>query len=241
MSIRRRRVAWRESAMILDARRPILCLVSDRTQLGTGVVGWRERLLDLVRNASVAGVDLVQIRENDLADATLADLVGRSVQVTRNTRTRIIVNDRVDVALAAGADGVHLKGSAYPAERIRQVAPPEWTIGRSVHGIADAVQATEAGATDYVTFGTVFETASKPGVRPAGLEALGRVVERLSVPVLAIGGVTADRALEIARSGAAGLAAIGLFAAAGQSVEALRALVVRLEAAFGEAAGRTHE
>ena len=84
------------------------------------------------------------------------------------------------------------------------MVPPEWVIGRSVHGLDEAVRVTAAGRLDYVTYGTVFKTASKPGGRPTGLDALGRVVAALSVPVLAIGGITVERARSVGRTGAAG-------------------------------------
>ena len=113
--------------------------------------------------AGAAGVDLVQIRENDLDDQTLVDLAGRAVQVTRDTSTRIIVNDRADVALAAGAAGMHLKSTSFSVERIRPMVPPEWVIGRSVHGLDEAVRVTAAGRLDYVTYGTVFKTRVEAG------------------------------------------------------------------------------
>ncbi len=217
---------------MVDVQRPILCLVTDRTRLGAGAGGELDRLLELVCMAGAAGVDLVQIRENDLDDQTLVDLTGRAVQVTRDTRTRIIVNDRADVALAAGAAGVHLRSTSFSVERIRPMVPPEWVIGRSVHGLDEAVRVTAAGRLDYVTYGTVFKTASKPGGRPTGLDALGRVVAALSVPVLAIGGITVERARSVGRTGAAGPAAIGVFAAAAESTETFRALVAEMRNAF---------
>ena len=218
--------------MPVDVQQPILCLVTDRTRLDAGAGGVLDRLLKFVRMAGVAGVALVQIRENDLDDQTLVDLVGRAVEVTRDTSTRIIVNDRVDVALAAGAAGVHLKSTSFSAEQIRPMVPPGWLIGRSVHGLDEAVQVTAAGGLDYVTYGMVFKTTSKPGGRPTGLDALGRVAAVLLVPVLAIGGITVDRARGVARSGAAGVAAIGVFAAAAESTETFRALVAEMRIAF---------
>ena len=182
--------------------------------------------------AGLAGVALVQIRENDLDDQTLVDLAGRAVEVTRDTSTRIIVNDRVDVALAAGAAGVHLKSTSFSAERIRPMVPPGWVIGRSVHSLDEAMEMTAAGGLDYVTYGAVFKTASKPGGRPTGLDALGRVAAVVSVPVLAIGGITVDRARGVARSGAAGLVAVGVFAAAAESTKTFRALVAEMRNAF---------
>ena len=190
--------------------RPVICLVTDRGRLAAG--GDPEHLVEAIRLAGAAGVDLVQIREPDLDDSRLLDLVIGAVDATAHTATRIIVNDRLDVALAGGAAGVHLKGSAYAADRVRQIAPASFVVGRSVRSPAEARAATAAGALDYLILGTIYATSSKAGQAPAGLEVLRAVVEAVSIPVLAIGGVTVPRSLEIARTGAAGLAAIGLFA-----------------------------
>ena len=141
----------------------------------------------------------------------MGDLVSRAVEGARDTPTRILVNDRVDVALAHGAAGVHLKGDSVPASRVRAHAPSGWIIGRSVHGLDEGVKAAAGGGLDYVALGPVFETASKPGKSPIGPAVLRQAAETLAIPVLGIGGVTADRVRAIAETGAAGLAAIGLF------------------------------
>jgi thiamine-phosphate pyrophosphorylase len=121
----------------------------------------------------------------------------------------VIVNDRVDVALACGADGVHLRGDSIPAVAARRLAPPGFLIGCSVHSVKAAIDA--AGA-DYLIAGTVWPTSSKPEHHPLlGLEAFASIVTAVSVPVLAIGGVTAGRVTDVALAGGAGVAAIGLF------------------------------
>ena len=192
-----------------------------------------DRLLDLIVTAASAGIDLVQIRESDLSDRALGDLVHRAVDGTRATHTRIIVNDRVDIAVAAGAAGVHLKSNSLPAERVRDLAPPGWLIGRSVHDLDEARQVTASGVLDYVMLGTVFETLAKPGRQPVGLDVLRLVVEAVPVPVLAIGGITVERALAVAKCGAAGLAAIGMFAeAADRGPGSVGSLVERLHTLF---------
>ena len=188
---------------------PLLCLVTDRSRLGDPHA--EARLIDLITDASRAGVDLVQVREGDLSDRVLADLVTHAVEVTRGTGTRIVVNDRIDVALSAGAAGVHLKSDSVPANRARTMTPPGWLLGRSVHGVAEAVGASLAGGLDYLIFGTVFETASKPGARPTGLALLEKVASAATVPVLAIGGLTVARARDLGRHRAAGIAAIEVF------------------------------
>ena len=177
----------------------------------------------------------VQIRENDLGDRALCELVHQALDATRETNTRIIVNDRVDVALAAGAAGVHLKSDSLPAERVRHLSPPGWLIGRSVHSLDEAVQSTASGALDYIVLGTVFETVSKPGRRPLGLDVLRSVAEAVPVPVLAIGGITVERALAVTRCGAVGLAAIGMFA---EGIDgppgAVQAVVERIRSLFDD-------
>ncbi len=200
--------------MPLDAQPPVLCLVTDRMRLGKGG-GDVRLLLDCIAAAAAARIDLVQIREPDLSDRALGDLVSRAVEAAQGAPTRILVNDRVDVAVAHGAAGVHLKGDSVPAARVRAHAPSGWIVGRSIHGLAEGVQAAAGGGLDYVALGPVFETASKPGASPIGPAVLRQAAETLPVPVLGIGGVTADRVRAIAETGAAGLAAIGLFAALG--------------------------
>jgi thiamine-phosphate pyrophosphorylase len=164
-----------------------------------------------VAAAARAGIDLVQIRERDMDGGPLLALVGRCLEAVRATRTRILVNDRLDVALAAGAHGVHLRGDSMPAERVRVTAPPGFLVGRSVHAADEAARVTAAGALDYLIFGPVFPTSSKPGHPGVGLQALQDVVRATPVPVLAVGGITTAAIERIQDAGAAGVAAIGLF------------------------------
>jgi thiamine-phosphate pyrophosphorylase len=138
--------------------------------------------------------------------------VARCVVAVRSTRTRILVNDRLDVALAAGAHGVHLRGDSMPAARVRPLVPPGFLIGRSVHAADEARAAVDEGGLDYLIFGTVFATASKPAVVAAGVDALAQTAAAVRVPVLAIGGMTAATLPLVSAAGAAGFAAIGLFA-----------------------------
>ncbi len=187
--------------------RPVLCLVTDRRRLGKA---WRDALIARVRVAAHEGVHLVQIREADLPTAVLKAVVSRCVEVCRNTRTRVIVNDRLDVALATGAHGVHLRADSMSAARVRGLCPRPFLIGRSVHSEEEA-RATSRADTDYVIFGTVFASESKPGQVAAGLGALRAVVTATQTPVLGIGGVTVARVAELQSVGAAGLAGIGLF------------------------------
>jgi thiamine-phosphate pyrophosphorylase len=166
------------------------------------------------RYAVDAGVDVLQIRERDLEAGELARLCADKQAIAQGRRTRIIVNERVDVALACGAHGVHLRGDSMPAAAVRNLVPPGFLIGRSVHSVEEAVAV--ANAADYLIAGTVWETSSKRGLADSNLlgpEGLSRIVQAVRVPVLAIGGISVDRFAEVRRSGAAGVAAIGLFMA----------------------------
>jgi thiamine-phosphate pyrophosphorylase len=183
------------------------------------------------RRAVEAGVDVIQIRERDLEAGALARLVRAIVRVARaGGGTRVVVNDRLDVALACGADGVHLRGASMPAGRVRAAAPPGFLVGRSVH---TADEARDAGPVDYLIAGTVFRTASKPGRAPLlGVDGLAAIVRAArSVPVLAIGGVTVDSVAAIASAGAAGVAGIGLFAAGEALASTVRAVRLRFDTA----------
>ena len=199
---------------------PTVCLVTDRHSLGG------RPLIPWLREAACAGVDLIHIRERDLGDRELVALTRDAVRAVRGTAARVVVNDRFDVALAADAAGVHLRADSPAAPRVRSVAPTGFIVGRSVHGEEEAAAVAAAGGCDYLTFGTVFTSASKPsGHQPAGVAALGRVCARVRLPVVAIGGISVERAAAVAAVGAAGVAAISLFVEAsdlGATVRAVR-------------------
>jgi thiamine-phosphate pyrophosphorylase len=189
-----------------------ICLVTDRRQLvpaGASGDAAARCLVAQARHAVDAGVDVIQIRERDLDAAALAAIVRAVLDVTRGSRTRVVVNDRVDVAIACGADGVHLRSDSIRPAAVRALVPASFVIGRSVHGPADVPGSRGA---DYLIAGTVFATASKPADRALlGIDGLRAVASAADVPVLAIGGITVDRMAEAAAAGASGVAAIGLF------------------------------
>jgi thiamine-phosphate pyrophosphorylase len=188
---------------------PVLCLITDRRRYGDD---WQRAVVERVHAAARAGVHLVQVRERDLDGGPLASLIAACVDAVRDTRTRVLVNDRLDVALTSGAHGVHLRADSMPAARARCIAPPGFLIGRSAHSVEEAVRVSAAGSLDYVMFGTVFATDSKPGRAPAGLATLAAVSAAIPLPVLAVGGITPARTAEAVTAGAAGVAAIGMFA-----------------------------
>lgn len=191
-------------------------------------------LVDRIGAAARAGVHLVQIRQPEIEGRALMGLVADAVRAVRGTQTRVVVNDRVDVALAAGAHGVHLRGDSMSAARVRAIVPPGFLIGRSVHSPEEARTVAGDGALDYVIFGTVFATGSKPGAAAAGRHALAAACAAVPLPVLAVGGITPERLGAVAAAGAAGFAAIGVFA--GCAIDALHGEVVRAAQAFDTSA-----
>jgi thiamine-phosphate pyrophosphorylase len=152
------------------------------------------------------GVDMIQVREKDLSGRELFDLVCKVRDLAAGTSTRILVNDRVDIALAAGVDGVHLPSNGLPPARVR---PLVRYLGVSVHALDEALAAEAAGA-DFIVFGPVFET---PGKRAVGIEPLRKVASTVKIPVLAIGGITMQNSSAVLAAGAAGIAGIRLFQA----------------------------
>ena len=203
--------------------RPVICMITDRRRVGGNIA----TLVRQVGRAAQAGVELVQVRERDLEGNALTELVAGCVSVVRGTRTRIIVNDRLDVALACGAHGLHLRGDSFAAGRARAITPAGFLVGRSVHSADDVRRDTRAGSLDYLMFGTVFSSASKPGCVATGAAVLAEITRLTSLPVLAVGGITLENAANVAQAGAAGIAAIGLFAAEGADVAATMASLRR--------------
>lgn len=166
----------------------------------------------LVRNAAAAGVDLVQIREPKLEGGALLSFVRQAIDEAAQTSCRVLVNDRFDVAIAGNAAGVHLRGNSFSASRIRSLAPTGFLIGRSVHGPAEAAAVTQEGGCDYLIFGTVFQSRNKPaGHAVAGLSVLREVCRATTLPVIAVGGISLDNAVDAIAAGAKGVAGIGLF------------------------------
>jgi thiamine-phosphate pyrophosphorylase len=179
-----------------------LTLVSDRAQ-----TRGRE-LTAVVSECLAAGLPAVQAREKDLSAVELTALCRRLRELTRAHGARLVVNDRVDVALAVAADGVQRTHTSLPVDDIRRVAGRRLSIGASVHSLEDAVDAEVRGA-DWITFGPVYDTPSKRRWgAPQGLERLRKVAAAVRIPVIAIGGITPERVAAVREAGAAGVAAI---------------------------------
>jgi thiamine-phosphate pyrophosphorylase len=232
----------------------ILCYVTDRHLLPHGAdnIALPDELLRHIERAATAGVDWIQIREKDLSARELVELTRGAVaaakhaglNVTKVTEksgatggvtraaARVIVNDRVDVALAGGAAGVHLGATSAPAaEVIRWLragnAPADFLAGVSCHELGEAIAAENAGA-NYIFFGPIFETPSKKAFGPPqGIKRLAEICSRVHIPVLGIGGITEGNAPSCLRAGAAGIAAIRMFQEQ-REAKALAAIVSRL-------------
>jgi thiamine-phosphate pyrophosphorylase len=219
-----------------SARGPLLCYVTDRRSLPeTESREKHEALLQKVAAAVAAGVDWIQIREKDLSGRDCGWLTREALsrfansQASRAAAVRILINDRVDVALSERAAGVHLAENSLPlpeAKRLvgAQAQRLEFLIGVSCHSLETARIAASDGA-DYLFFGPVFATPSKAAFgAPQGLERLAEVCRAVPIPVLAIGGITAANASDCLAAGASGIAAIRLFQDAANMPELVHSL-----------------
>jgi thiamine-phosphate pyrophosphorylase len=211
--------------------KPVLCCVTDRRGFrAVDEVAAARAVLDQIARAAAAGVDWIQIREKDLATRPLLQLVSAAVKTASAFSTRILVNDRLDVALAAGAAGVHLGGESLPVAEVSRWkkegrAPAGFLAGASCHSL-EAARAAEQDAADYLFFGPVFATPSKMQFGPPlGLDHLREACAAIRIPVLAIGGITLENAASCIEAGAAGITAIRLF----QGAEDLDSIVAQLK------------
>jgi thiamine-phosphate pyrophosphorylase len=200
--------------------RPGVCFVTDRAAAAGRPIE------DVARAAIEGGCELLQIREKDLMGAALLALARGIVETAkpRGNRCTVVVNDRLDVALAAKAAGVHLPADGLSIAETRRSAGKRFVIGRSVHSLVEARQAQKDGA-DYLFFGPVFETPGKTVYgAPQGPDALRKIVEAVRIPVWAIGGVNPETAALLRGIPIAGVAAISFIAAAPDPAEAARGL-----------------
>lgn len=173
-----------------------------------GAVGGVEPLLHCIEAAASRGVDYIQIREKDLCAWDLLELTQRAVARVRAFGTRILVNGRADVALAAEAHGVHLPGDSIAPSELRRLGGVGFLIGVSCHTIPE-LQAAEREGADFAVFGPVFDVPGKGAA--VGLAGLREATESVALPVLALGGITHENADLCIRNGAAGIAGIRLF------------------------------
>jgi thiamine-phosphate pyrophosphorylase len=205
----------------------LLYYITDRVQLAGDEANRRRRLLDKIAEAADAGVNYIQLRERDLTVRDLASLATEAVVRMRGTKARLLINSRVDVALAVGTDGVHLRSNDIAASEARAIwakstGRTDGVIGVSCHSLSEVLSAEGHGA-DFVVFGPVFgkQGSDQP---PVGLDVLSAVARRgsradkkveagqsLHMPIVALGGVTIESARACVEAGAAGIAAIRLF------------------------------
>jgi thiamine-phosphate pyrophosphorylase len=222
---------------------PIFCYVTDRQSLlpASAAVSQQHSfgaLLDSIAGAAAAGVHWIQIREKDLSGKDCSSLVRAALGSAKSSRSaaRILVNGRLDVAIAERAAGVHLGEDCLPVSEAKRLVSDlqlassaqdvleDFTVGASCHSLAAATSAAAAGA-DYIFFGPVFPTPSKAAYGPAqGVSRLSEICRAVRVPVFAIGGITVENAAACLRAGASGIAAIRLF----QDVRDLPAVMQRL-------------
>ncbi|PYS96218.1 MAG: thiamine phosphate synthase [Acidobacteria bacterium] len=199
---------------------PGICFVTDRSATGG------RPLLEIIRAALAGGADRIQVREKDLQGRALLELARAVVEAAKTAggRARVVVNDRLDVALAARAAGVHLPAEGLPIEPVRRRAAGRFLIGRSAHSLAEAQRARKDGA-DYVILGPIFPTPSKAGLgEPLGTETLRKAAVTLPIPVWAIGGIGPANAAALRGIPIAGVAAISAIAGAPDPAAAVRAL-----------------
>lgn len=206
-----------------------LYLITDRHQARGG------DLPAVVEEALAGGVRCVQLREKDLPPSELLALARHLREMTARHGALLLINDRIDVALAVGADGVHLGETALPADIARQLLGPERLIGVSCHDRQGALAAAEKGA-DFITFGPVYHTPSKAAYgKPVGIGRLADVARSLPIPVFALGGVKGEQIPELLAAGAAGIALISAVIAAEEPQEQTRLLISLLQSLRREA------
>jgi thiamine-phosphate pyrophosphorylase len=223
--------------MPLNLQKPIIYLITSGVTTAATTPASKEyqQLTSLIEAAVAAKIHLLQIREKKLSDRTLYELSVQAAAITSGSSTHLLVNDRADIAQAAGAEGVHLTTRSIRASVIRRTFGDRILIGASTHSLNEVQEAKHSGA-DFAVFGPVFETESKRTYgEPLGLSALQETVATVegagTFPVLALGGVTLSNAADCFRAGASGVAAIRLLSNAGE----LSQIVQSLRASFEEA------
>ncbi len=210
--------------LIPDCRAPLLYLITDRQMLRRkNVEPSLANLISFIEKAIRAGVDLIQVRERDLCARDQFAVASKAVKTAEGFGARVLVNDRADLALAAGA-GVHLTTRSIGPAVVRKAFGSRLLVGASTHSLAEAERAEREGA-DFVVFGPVFETESKLAYGPpVGTRALSETVSKLSIPVLALGGIKLSNFQQAIDAGAAGIAAISLFTSADDLEKTVRAI-----------------
>lgn len=190
-------------------------LITDRTQCAP------DSLETHIDKACEAGLKAVQLREKDLSDRELFELAEKLRKITDRHQTRLFINDRTDIALMVGADGVHAREDSMPIDEIKKVNNNDLWVGCSTHSLESAKQAEEKGA-DFILFGPIFDTPSKRKYgRPKGVVALQEIIQFMKIPVFAVGGINLDNAERCLEYDADGLAGISSVMSAKEPAEVL--------------------
>ena len=185
---------------LLDFR---LYLITDRK-----LISRHASLIPAVEQALKGGVKAIQLREKDMGTRELLKLAYRMRALTEKYRAKLFINDRLDIALGVGADGVHLAQNSIPVYAVRRVVMKKFFIGVSTHSLREAREAEKGGA-DFITLGPIYKTASKLRYcKPLGMKTLNNVRKSLKIPVFAIGGVKSSNIRDIAKAGAHGISLI---------------------------------
>ena len=201
-----------------------LYLITDRKNTGGREISF------VVEEALKGGVKMVQLREKDLSSRDLYATACELRKLTARYGARLCINDRIDIALAVDADGVHLGNSSIPVPRAREILGDERLIGVSCHDTVSAIDAQEKGA-DFITFGPVFYTPSKAAFgNPVGVDKLGDITGLLRIPVFALGGITRAYVPRVIEAGAHGIALISAVMAADDPREETKSLLFSLPA-----------
>ncbi len=218
--------------MAISLPQPLLCLVTDRT------LGDQATMVDRIAAAVAGGVDMVQIREKDLPGGLLLDLA-QEIRRATGDGPLLMVNERADVALAAGAAGVQLGEEGLPVSIAREILGPRQLVGRSVHSVEGAVEAASQGA-DLLVVGTMFATRSHPGAAAIGPVLLNQISQRCNTPMIGIGGINTANLGEVLKAGACGVAVISSILATDDPEEAARELKQAMFAEWTESSAFAH-
>ncbi|MGA2192674.1 MAG: thiamine phosphate synthase [Nitrospirota bacterium] len=198
-------------------------LITDRK-----AVREEKTLEDVLERAFEAGVKGVLLREKDLPDRDLLNLAERIRDLTLRHRVRLLISGRTDIAMAVGADGVHLSSGSLPLGPAREIVGVEKYIGVSTHSLGEARRAEDEGA-DFITFGPVYHTKSKEAYGPPkGIEELGRVCTEIEIPVFALGGINKENVTDVLKAGAFGVAAISAVISAEDPAAAARGIMDKI-------------
>lgn len=182
-------------------------------------------LVSLLQRVLTAGISTIQLRERDLSASELAALAREVQAVTVSSKAQLLINDRIDVALTMEGVGVHLRSNSLPPSVARRLLGPQRLMGISVHSVEEAVQAESQGA-DYIVLGPIYETPSKQMFGPPlGVQTLEKACRLIRIPIIGIGGVTVERAREMRRAGAFGVAVITAILGADDIESATRELL----------------